>query len=77
MEQPQIGDRLCVVAMNGCMADARGMEQLGTIVDIQDRPSYGALGLVRMALLKRDDGSVGWEALAGSFRVDNHFERHI
>lgn len=74
---PKPGDRLCVVEMNGCMGNVRGTERWGTILDVQDRTSYGAAGLVPMALLKRDDGSVGWEIAAGVLRVGKHFERHI
>lgn len=76
-EMPKIGDRICTVRMDGCMADVRGAERWGTVKRLESRPVYGSLTQVPMALLALDSGGDAWEVVADACRSGDHFERQI
>jgi hypothetical protein len=74
-ERPKQGDRVCIVRMDGCMAETRGPEKWGSVERVEDREVYGSGSPVPMALLNFDDGTTAWEVVADAFRKGDHFER--
>ena len=77
-DRPKAGDRVCIVSMDGCMADTRGKERWGRIVRVENRVVYGSHLATPYADIAYDDGSAGQHWAGDMFRQSaGHFEAQI